>query len=99
VPDRWAYYESAEMVRQEIDRDGDGFRDLVLHYAGGVLVSEDVDRNGDGRSDERTEYAGGRMQRRWIDRDLDGSFDLERTFPETGPAQDRELQSAPQEER
>ena len=95
---RWSrasFYRSGDLVRHEVDRNGDGFRDLVLVYSGGELTREEDDRDSDGRPDVITLYHEGQMVQRDEDLDLDGTADV-RSFYQNGKLARREVMSLPE---
>jgi hypothetical protein len=77
IPDSWAYYDrTGQLSRQELDLDGDGYRNRESLYRGGKLAKEREDRDGNGRFDLVTLYdAEERIARRDEDRDGDGRID------------------------
>ncbi|MBI4398340.1 MAG: hypothetical protein HY586_04375 [Candidatus Omnitrophica bacterium] len=55
-PDRWEYYESAELVRIEADTNSDGKIDELAKVEKGKIVSAEKDSNYDGKIDRWMQY-------------------------------------------
>jgi hypothetical protein len=83
--------EGRRLARVEIDRDGNGSPERVLHYSGERLTAEARDTNGDGNLDtfDRLDPEG-RIALREEDLDGDGSIDV-RSLYEAGRLVRREL--------
>ncbi len=94
IPDAWAYYDRAgQLSRQELDLDGDGYRNRETLYRAGKLSKEREDRDGNGRFDLVTLYdAEERIARRDEDRDGDGQIDT-RSIYQGGKLVKREVVS------
>jgi hypothetical protein len=92
APDSWAYYDrEGRLTREELDLDGDGYRNRESLYHGGKLAKEREDRDGDGRFDLVTLYdADERIARRDEDRDGDGKIDT-RSIYQAGKLVKREV--------
>jgi antitoxin component YwqK of YwqJK toxin-antitoxin module len=75
--DQWIFRQNGEIERIELDENGDGRADRVLHYdlETNQIHRVEEDADGDGASDSWTEYVDGRIARRRGDGDGDGQID------------------------
>jgi hypothetical protein len=94
APYAWAYYDrEGRLTREELDLDGDGYRNREAIYRAGKLAKQREDRDGDGRFDLVTTYdPEERIARRDEDRDADGRIDT-RSIYQAGKLVKREVVS------
>ena len=85
----------SRLLRIELDRNGDGRSERILHYSGGVLTAEARDTDGDNGLDTFDRFdSEGNVGLREEDLDGDGRIDV-RSIYEGGKLVRREIVSTP----